>query len=255
MSIPFGSSYAWPQTICSPAGTRSPGSRAFSLIELLSVMAIVGMLAVASVPAMNSINGAGRLSKAATDIGSTLEQARSYAMANNTYVFVGFSEVDGLSSDSGSQTSPGTGRVVVVVASSKDGSKSMAATNLVALLKPRKFDNMHVVDPMGSSALPNSGNLARPVVDSASNIGSGQFTSSDVLQWPIGTSGAPVYSFAKIVQIDPNGTASSVQAAGDFSKWMEIGLVEAKGNTVPLSANGAVVLLDGVTGSVKIYRP
>ena len=90
--------------------------------------------------------------KAAYDISGVIEQARSYAMANNTYVFVGLAEVDASNAESAAGQQSGTGRVVLAAAGSKDGTRNFAATNLVALSKIRRFDNLHLAD-----APPNSG--------------------------------------------------------------------------------------------------
>ncbi len=153
---------------------------AFSLIELLSVMAIVGMLSVAAVPALNSINSSGGVTKAGYDIGGLLEQARAYAMARNTYVFVGVAEVDGAQPESAVQTSAGVGRVVVAAVASKSGRKNMDPSNLVPVSKAFRFDNTHLADQLSTS-----GNLARPAVDSSNKVGSDSFIAKHFLCLPV----------------------------------------------------------------------
>lgn len=222
---------------------------AFSLIELLSVMAIVGMLTAAVLPAINSIKDGGGVTQAAYDISSVLEQARSYAMANNTYVFVGLAEVNGTTSDAAAQT-PGKGRVVVAAAGSKDGTRSFGAANanLVPLSKLRRFENMHLAD-----TVPNSDNLARPSVGDEYRAGNTSFQAESSFGWPLGATAA--YTFTKIIQFDPRGAASVQSSSRRLPQYMEIGLAPTKGDIVLASANCAALLLDGVTGSVKIYRP
>lgn len=226
-------------------------SRGFSLIELLSVMAIIGMMAAAALPALNSIKGGGDLTKAAYDISGVFEQARAYAMANNTYVFVGITEVNASNSDSATAQAAGTGRVVVVAAGSKDGTRGFGVsnTNLVALSKPRRFDNVHLND-----ATPNSGNMSRVVVASGFQAGNAAFAAENSFQWPL-SGGAANYTFTKIIQFDPRGAASIQSSSRSVPQWLEIGLSPARGNTVVAENNCAALLLDGVTGSVKIYRP
>lgn len=228
-----------------------PRSRtAFSLIELLSVMAIIGMLSVAAVPALNTIKGAGGVSKAGYDIAGVMEQARSYAMARNTFVFVGIAEVDGTQPESAVQTSSGVGRVMLAAVASKNGRKNMDTSNLMPVSKIYRFDNVHLDDQVGTA-----GNLARPAVDANNKVASGSFVmdSAYAFDWPVG--GSARYSFKKVICFSPSGAVSNDLTTGDFAKWMEVGLVEARGNAVPAAPNAAAVLLDGVTGSVSVYRP
>src|SRR2546430_239776 len=69
-------------------------ARAFTLVELLAVIAIILIMFSLIVPAMVGIKKANDVTKAAYDITGTLEQARAYAMGNDTWVYVGFTEVD-----------------------------------------------------------------------------------------------------------------------------------------------------------------
>jgi hypothetical protein len=171
-------------------------------------------------------------------------------MARNTFVFVGIAEVDGTQPDSTAQTSSGVGRVVLAAVASKNGKKNMDPSNLMPVSKIYQFDNVHLDDQVGTA-----GNLARPVVDATNKVASDSFVmdSAYAFNWPVG--GSAKYSFKKVICFSPSGAASNDLAAGDFAKWMEVGLVESRGNAVPATPNAAAVLLDGVTGSVAIYRP
>lgn len=217
----------------------------FSLIELLAVMAIVGMLAMASVPAVNSLNGGRTLAYQASEIQGVLESARTHAMAKNTYVFVGLAETDGSRSDTASPVS-GTGRVAVMVMGSKDGTRSFGTgnSNLVALSKLKKLDNVHLTD-----SLPQSGGLSRPSVAADNCVGASGFQSESSFS-------ANSYVFSKIIQFDPSGAASVQSTDSKTPQWMEVALVETKGTQIlDSSSRSAALVLDGVTGSVKVYRP
>src|SRR6266481_4674852 len=97
----------------------------FTLIELLVVIAIIILVAAFIVPAFTSIKGAGDVTSAAYTIKGVLEQARTYAMANNTHTWVGFYEEN---TTDASPTSiappyPGKGRVLLATIYSIDGTK------------------------------------------------------------------------------------------------------------------------------------
>jgi prepilin-type N-terminal cleavage/methylation domain-containing protein len=213
---------------------NSASSSAFSLIELLAVMAIISVMMAVSVPAFNVLKSTGDISTAAYDIASTLEQARAYAMANNTFVYVGFAERAQMDA-----TKLGEGQILISAMGSKSGSRNFDSQNLVALTRMRKMPNVRLEDN-----IPNSGSLARPAVPSAYQVANDAFKAQDTFE-------AGGVTFSKIVQFDPRGMASVQARAASVSQWMEIGLAGAQGS----SPNNAVVVLDGVTGVAKVYRP
>ena len=212
---------------------------------MISIMAI---MMVAVLPAFNGIKGAGDVTRVAFDVAGTLEQARSYAMANNTYVFVGFTERNGTDA-----TQAGVGQILMVAMGSMDGTRNFvrqddpSKSNLIPLTKLRRIENMHIED-----SLPNSGTMSRPPVDDACRVGNDAFLAQNSFTVPGNSSGG---TFTKIIQFDPRGTASIQSGTVSIPHWMEIGLVAARGSAVVSKTNCAALVLDGVTGSAKIYRP
>src|SRR2546423_6493352 len=87
---------------------------------MLVVIAIILILMVLLAPAFTSLKPAGDVTSAAYTIKGVLEQARTYAMANNTYTWVGFFEEDGSISPTNPPT-PGNGRLVISIVGSIDG--------------------------------------------------------------------------------------------------------------------------------------
>src|SRR5437763_16187727 len=68
--------------------------RAFTLLEMLIVMGIMATLMVLVAPAFTNLKSAGDVTNAVYGIQGLLDIARSYAKANNTFVFVVFAVVD-----------------------------------------------------------------------------------------------------------------------------------------------------------------
>src|SRR5213079_1173185 len=83
---------------------------AFTLLELLIVIAIIAVLMVLIAPAFTTIRGGGDVTSASYTVKGALDTARTYAKANNTYTWVGFA------GSIGPNTNPGaiTGRVQVM---------------------------------------------------------------------------------------------------------------------------------------------
>lgn len=216
------------------------GRGAFTLVELMAVIAVIAVMMAAITPAFTGIKGAGDVTRVAYDVAGTLDQARAYAMANNTYVFVGFAERNALDT-----ATAGVGQILMVAMGSLDGTRSFGTSNsnLVAISKLRRIDSMHLED-----SVPNSGGMSRPDVDNAYRIASEAFASPNSFA-------AAGFQFTKIIQFDPRGSASTPSSPLAIPQWMEIGLIAARGNTVSVNKNCAALVLDGVTGSARIYRP
>src|SRR6185295_18092743 len=116
-------------------------------------MAIMTALMLLLAPAFTSLKSAGDVTSAAYTIKGVLEQARTYAMANNTYTWVGFYEEDG-SKASTIPPSPGNGRLVISTVGSIDGTKvypsptpgivTIDPTKLRQVAKLVKIDNVHL---------------------------------------------------------------------------------------------------------------
>src|ERR1700761_3327578 len=64
----------------------------FTLVELLTVIAVMSLLTAMSLPVMNSIKDSQNVSLGTASVSSALLRARAYAMAHDTYVWVGFYE-------------------------------------------------------------------------------------------------------------------------------------------------------------------
>src|SRR5438876_5742018 len=90
---------------------------AFTLIELLVVMAIIAILLLLVAPAFTNIKVGRDVTSAAYTIKGVLDMARTYAMSNNTYAWVGFYEED-VSQSSTNPATAGIGRLVMSIVAS-----------------------------------------------------------------------------------------------------------------------------------------
>ena len=244
---------------------RVNARRAFTLIELLVVIAIIAILTVIVAPAFTNRKSAADLTSATYTISGVLEQARAYAMGNNTYVWAGFYEED----SSGPSTSPGTagiGRIVISVVASRDGStiydpNNLAAidpTRLMQLGKLTKIDNIHLATfPDGSGT--GSTFDARPaVIYATARIGDTSPPSASLtpFQYPVGNP-APVaqYTFVKAIQFSPTGEARIDNTNYTLKTAAEIGLRPTHGTVVDnANLNVVAIQFSAISGDTKIYR-
>src|SRR6266536_1013872 len=112
---------------------RSPQrerASAFTLLELLIVIGIISLLMVLIVPAFTNIKSGTDVTSAAYTIKGALDTARTYAKANNTFVWVGFKEVDVSQDASVTPQTTGTGRVAIAIVASKNGQRGYDVTNI-----------------------------------------------------------------------------------------------------------------------------
>src|SRR5215467_9173294 len=137
-------------------GLRVERAGAFTLLELIIVVGIIGLLLVLIAPAFTTIKGGSDVTSAAYTIKGALDTARTYAKANNTYTWVGFYEED-VSQPSvipaPDPQCPGcVGRFVMSIVASKDGTNvygssgavTIDATRLIQVGKLIKLENVHL---------------------------------------------------------------------------------------------------------------
>ena len=253
---------------------RPPASApGFTLIEFLVVVAVMVAMYSLVIPAITGVKGANDLTSNAYQIQGALEVARTYAVGNNTYTWVGFFEQDA-SKLSSTPAIAGNGRLVISIVASNDGasiySKAQASgvtpgtqvipgSRLVQVNKLIKLDGIHVFDATSRKV------GARPanIISNKYLVGLSSASSSPVLfsfQYPL--SGTASYTFGSrpamsgIVQFDPQGEAMSEcgPMTGPAPSY-EIAIEPAHGNAVTSSSNVIALDVSGLTGEVTMYRP
>jgi Tfp pilus assembly protein FimT len=270
---------------------RQPSTRAmgFTLVELLLAVAVMVVMMRLAIPAFNAIRGGTDFTSEVYDIAGTFEQARSYAMANNTYVLAGMFEAPASLSTSANPQTSGTGRITIVEVASETGTRPYNVTNLGAwssqygtglrttntsggfmtAAKPMQYQNIHLVDLQTPSAPPSSGNMARPTQSfQASNyiydIPNANCVAANQFEWPLGArlnSGQCLLT--KVIEFDPQGAARVINTTYQdaIPEYIEIGLQPCHGSiATPVSSNQntgqiAAIQIDGMSGAIHIYRP
>jgi prepilin-type N-terminal cleavage/methylation domain-containing protein len=242
--------------------------RGFTLIELLVVMAIIIILTALLAPAFTSLKSAGDVTSAAYTIKGVLEQARSYAMANNTYAWVGFYEeaTTATTPTNAPPPYPGKGRVLLATVASKDGTASGPIAQIGKLVK---IENIHMTDigaPPSStpSPAPDASSIyarsAFPYTSPSASSAYQNRISSDDTHSPDNRAlyqfTAQGYTFYKTIRFSPRGEPS-IDVNGNYAlrNTAEIGLRPTHGDTVDSNnPNIAAIQFTGVGGNVKIYR-
>lgn len=237
--------------------------RGYTLVELLAVLAIMAVLAgflTGSIPGAKTSQD---ITKNAYDIAGILDQARTKAMANNTYTWVGFYEED----PSGTA---GTGQLVISVVSSVDGTNlnptgtahpvfdANSLSKLYQVNKLIKIPNVHLASALTTSSLSLTG-VPRPTYPTTSTTppssqvaNSSTFTAGTTIPFPL-TSTSGQYNFSQIIQFNPQGDASPIYDSP--TQIMEIGLQPTHGNQVSSGPNVVAIQIVGIGGRVTIYRP
>jgi Tfp pilus assembly protein FimT len=244
------------------------------MLVVIAIGAILSALALTDFQSIMSTATSSEIS----DLAATLVRARAYAMANNTYVYVGIQEVDGTVSDAPgvTQQSGGThfGRIAVCSVASSTGTSgytnsapaALNGSSLTVVAPLRNFNNLHILPnaslPASLTAnLPYTGTGSTPYyLDLASSSGSSSLTT---FSWPL--TGTAQYTFGAntsapgtVIQFNPQGEAQIVTGANTDSilQWIEIDVEPSHGSTVPqtASAAAAAILIDGPSGAVTLYR-
>jgi len=246
---------------------------AFTILELLIVLGIIGILVLLIAPAFTTIKAGSDVTSAAYTIKGVLDTARTYAKANNTYTWVGFFEEDVSQpwKPSTSLTPPGgVGRIIMSIAASKDGTMIYDATapakidttKLIQIGALNKIENAHLAGDSAFTAAPSTPTGVtfnyRPSVTYriATLPNSSPSDSRTPFQYPLGSPQPPAqYSFVKAVEFSPRGEAR-IDNSADYSlqNAAEIGLRGTHGTAVDTGPNVVAIQVGGVGGDVIIYR-
>jgi type II secretory pathway pseudopilin PulG len=243
----------------------TPRGGGFTLIQLMVVIGVVSLLMVLVVPAVSNLKSSGDLTGAAYTISGALEQARSHALGNNTYVWVGFYEED-VSQPPTSPATPGIGRVVISIVASKDGTiiydpNSLATidpTRLTQIGKLIRLQNAHLTTFADGSGTGSTFDTRPPITYNTARIGDTTPPSASLtpFQYPVGTP-APTaqYTFLKAIQFSPRGEARINNNNFTLKTAAEVGLRQTHGTAVDtVSPNVVAIQFSAISGDTKIYR-
>jgi prepilin-type N-terminal cleavage/methylation domain-containing protein len=210
----------------------------FSLIEMLTVLAIISVLSAVTVPMIGSLVGSGSMDKVVSDLGNQIELARSYAMANQTYVRMGFAY------NTGSPQS-----LVSAFFSPTDGtlqSGNMAdSTAWSTISRISYFPNVEISDQLNAQS-PDTNDDAR-LTDSLVTTVPGQTLQGTQISFE-----QNFLQFApsgEITLAAPSTVNGSTSWASTPFRYLSIGLRSRQ-----IAANEAIVRVSGYTGSVQTLR-
>ena len=269
-------------------GRRSPG---FTLLEMLIVVAIVGLLLVLLAPAFTTIKGGTDVASSGYTIKGVLDTARTYSKANNTYTWVGFYEENVANPASPNSDTPAVGRIIMSIVASKNGtnlgadsSSSATGTNnwidptqLTQVAKLIKIDNVHLpLFAMCTSGCTGTTFDTRPAVQfdpfgvgyNASRFGEINAAAPSTapydttnngltkfpFQYPVGNP-APTaqYQFRRTLRFSPTGECR-INSTYDVRNVIEVGLLQTHGTAVPapIGGGGSTFVYGGDVAAIQI---
>jgi len=238
------------------------------LVELIVVIAIIAILTALVLPAIQGLQNAGRFGTSVYEIADSVNSARSYAMGEGTYVYLGLTEVNRTLDPSVSPQASGLGRVVVASVASKDGTNQTTTwagsyangADLTLVRASQLFDFLYIAPVLPTTA---TGKMARPSTG-VDNIKTGTSLFQNPFpqtpfSLPLGSApNAGKYNFSSAIPFNPQG---AIVLNGTAVQWIEIDFQPYTGPAAPAEppsatqGNQAALMIDGATGAARVYRP
>jgi Tfp pilus assembly protein PilE len=208
---------------------------------MLVVIAILVILAALSIPAVSVLLKARTFDQTLATMSGNLEQARQYAVAQNTYVWVAFAtsstnvDMAVIASPDGTDTSP-----------TWSGTVAAGSSTLIPVARIQTFGYTTLVSPNGASG-------SRTVNPATAPSTVGQPLNNSTASFSVNLpSQSAATSFNYALQFTPSGQARIQDGAPvDF---IEFALQPQKAAGVVNAADGAVLQVNGLTGQTRVYR-
>jgi prepilin-type N-terminal cleavage/methylation domain-containing protein len=212
----------------------------FTLVELLVVMGIIAIMAALAVPALSSISASADVNSSTMRISQLLSEARAYAMAHNSYTWVGFAE-DATQNLSVALVGGTTGDLSDITSSS-----TYEMISPVQTFPHCQITTVEAVQQSNSlltGLWANGSELTTTSSPGSFTVKAGGITFSDVLQFnPQGQ--------ANVLQVNPQGQAN----VGALPHWIQFGLQPIRGGNTT-GKNVAAIQVAGLSGGVQVFRP
>lgn len=211
----------------SPIRCPANRSQAVTLIELLVVIAVISMLASVSMPAVSGLMRGQDMTRGIFTFSGALEEARSMAMAQNTFVWLGVAE----------KLTDGRRSVILTAVSARSGQASDLQTgNTRPLMRPVTLNNM---------SLSESGYQQLEGVDRANSTDFGKSTFSFSQKLPGETS----TTLFKAIEFRPSGEIALCAGA---LRYVGIGLSGGPGDEATRQQAG--IQLSRLSGHAVVFR-
>lgn len=214
---------------------RKGKTSAFSLLELLVVMAIMAAVGAASIPFSVGFIRSMKLSSAAGELAGLIEEARSRALAGQSYIWLGLS-----------QDSVRNGVWVVLFDSGK--APSSLASDLRPVSKPVLLEGVALKEAAGLPGVQGLPAVSDSSIDDLATVPSGTGPDAFVpIENTMGLGGAS--SFDRLVLFSPRGEAMARK--NNYARWIMIGIAQQNGSM----DNAAVFQISGLTAQCITHRP
>jgi prepilin-type N-terminal cleavage/methylation domain-containing protein len=229
--------------IYQPRFRKSFSNKGFTLVELLTVMAIIALLSLC-LPVIQSVVSSGTFQSNTSEMNDLLNEAYSSALAKNTYVWVGFTQM------------PNNGGVGMAFVYSRSGNPTdINATIQASLCKPVILKNLSLTALSGTQITdPSRVTTSVGQVFSISNsLTVANTTDPTSFSIPIGGVSQTItsnknQSTTAVMEITPSG---QVSISSQKYAWIEIGLQPLHGNGKDVAA----LQMNAFTGRVVQFLP
>lgn len=229
-------------------------SAAFTLVEMLVVIAIIGVLTAMMTPALPSILESKSIERAAAEVAGVLETARAEAMSKRTYVHVVFTNASNAERNS---------EIRIGALASLDGTTDVTPANLRGVSRVAKVDRAQITgysdlsDGM-KTAVGKQGTDNQPNFTAAADYATAsEFRSSINLSDIPGFKNFKGSSDTYVVTITPQGEIKAAANDEDrFRRAIHFGITETRRTELfKKSHNGAIVTYYGGSGRIGTLRP